>query len=191
MGSEIRTISSEPVLRKTSRDFGSTPGYLKADSNKIKNWKSQVDKIAGDNLKVGVCWRSMISIGLTGSFSSKIEDWGKILTLSGITFFDLQYDDSDEERRIAEKLFGIKIHKFDNINMMTDFDNLAALCLSLDLVISMVTTLSIIANSVGVTVWELRPKSTALCMSGLPWFPKRKMYEREWQKPWDSIIEEV
>ncbi len=179
------------ILRKTTDDFGSTSGYLEADNKKVKFWKSQLNDIAGEKLKVGVCWRSMISIGLTGSFSSKIEDWGPILSTPGIAFFDLQYDDSEEERRTAETLYGIKIHRFHNIDMMTDFDNLAALCLSLDLVVSMVTTLSIIANSVGATVWELRPQSTALCMSGLPWFPKRKTYQRDWREPWSNTIEQV
>ena len=75
--------------------------------------------------------------------------------------------------------------------MMRDFDNLAALYLSMDLIITTVTTVAMLANAVGANVWEVRPKSSAFCMSCLPWFPKRKIYNRDWQDSWEKVLNEV
>ena len=74
---------------------------------------------------------------------------------------------------------------------MKDFEKIAAITLSLDIVISAVTTISLIANSVGARVWELRPDYTALCMSGLPWFPNRKIYSRQYTETWGSVLNKL
>ena len=176
------------ILRKNKNDFATRIGYLKADQEKLKQWGKLINSIACSDLKVGICWRSLISIGLTGNFSSEIEEWRHILKTPGVCFFDLQYDDSDEERFSAEKRFGVKIHKIKEIDMMTDFDNLAAIYLSMDLIITTVTTVAMLANAVGAKVWEVRPKSSAFCMSCLPWFPERKIYYRDWQEPWEKVF---
>ena len=74
---------------------------------------------------------------------------------------------------------------------MKDFEKIAAITLSMDIVISAVTTISLIANSVGARVWELRPDYTALCMSGLPWFPNRKIYSRRYQENWIDVLNKL
>ena len=45
-----------------------------------------------------------------------------------------------------------------------------------------------LANAVVAKVWEVRPKSSAFCMSCLPWFPERKIYYRDWQEPWEKVF---
>jgi hypothetical protein len=179
------------TLRCNVADFDQPGGYLKPSTGEIRVWEKYTNDIAGTSLKVGICWRSMISIGLTGPMSTLIEEWENVLKIPNISFFELQYDDSFEERKRAKELFGIDIHEIENINLMKDFEKIAAITLSMDIVISAVTTISLIANSVGARVWELRPDYTALCMSGLPWFPNRKIYSRRYQENWIDVLNKL
>ena len=176
------------IFRPTKSSFPRNPGYLKVDDLALDKWKQKLVNIAGSSLKVGICWRSMISIGLTGSFSTSIEDWEEVFSVPNIAFFNLQYDESEEERLLAETLFGVDFHRLPSIDLMTDFDSIGAVCKTMDVVVSPATTISMIASSVGALVWELRPKHTSLCMSNLPWFPRRKVYEREWRERWVQVL---
>ena len=178
-------------LRCKVKDFDQPSGYLKPNMNERRLWEKYTNDIAKTNLKVGICWRSMISIGLTGPMSTSIEEWESVFKIPNITFFELQYDDSCEERTRAKELFNIDIHELENVNLMKDFEKIAAITLSMDIVISAVTTISLIANSVGARVWELRPEYTALCMSGLPWFPNRKIYSRQYQEKWRDVLNKL
>ena len=179
------------TLRRKVSDFDRPSGYLKPKESERRLWKNYTDTIAQKNLKVGICWRSMISIGLTGPMSTSIEDWGNVFKIPNISFFELQYDNSEEERLLAKELFDIDIHELKNVDLMKDFEKIAAITLSLDIVISAVTTISLIANSVGARVWELRPDYTALCMSGLPWFPNRKIYSRQYTETWGNVLNKL
>ena len=179
------------ILRKNPDDFDRPAGYLKVDNNVLNKWDEKLSQVAGDTVRVGICWRSLISIGLTGTFSSRIEDWAEVFKVPNVTFFELQYDESEEERIAAEELFGVKIHQFKNIDLMTDFDQIATVSLALDIVISAVTTIDIIANAVGANVWEIRPSPSALCMSILPWFPNRKIFCRKYNQNWEEVLGDV
>ena len=76
-------------------------------------------------------------------------------------------------------------------DLMTDFDQIATISLALDIVISAVTTIDIIANAVGANVWEIRPSPSALCMSILPWFPNRKIFYRNYNQNWEEVLGDV
>jgi tetratricopeptide (TPR) repeat protein len=185
----VPTLGS--LLRTNLGDFERPAGYLKCNKSDAANWEKKMLTIAGDTLKVGICWRSLISIGLTGPLSTRIEDWADILQVPGVTFFELQYDDSEQERLDAEKLFKVKIHRLQNIDLMKEFDQIAAISVAMDLIISPVTTIGIIANAAGAKVWELRPHPTALCMSGLPWFPNRTIFTRTDKQTWKQVLGKV
>ncbi|MDC0989955.1 hypothetical protein OAR29_05360, partial [Rhodospirillales bacterium] len=168
-----------------------TPEEVSFIIDEIKRWDKLTKRIANKNFKVGICWRSLISIGLTGQFSSNLDDWGEILKIPNISFFELQYDESEKERQRAENLFNTEIHKLDNVDMMTEFEKISAICLNMDIVISAVTTVALIANASGARVWELRPEYTALDMSGLPCFPNRQIYSRGHSETWKTVLSQV
>lgn len=180
------------LLRRRRSDFGRPSGYMQADPAAVRRWRTYLQGVAGANtLKVGICWRSMVSIGLTGPFSSSLEDWGDILQSPGVSFFVLQYDECEAEVRAAEQRFGVKLHRLHGIDLMREFDGIAAVARALDLVISAVTTVGIIANAAGAAVWELRPASSGLCISVLPWFPNRTEYPRRHDESWRDVLAKI
>ena len=188
---QIMVPSLGTLFRQEEFQFKNNNSYLKPAHTEIKRWDKLIKKIANKNLKVGICWRSLISIGLTGPFSSNLDDWGEILKIPNISFFELQYDESEKERQRAENLFNTEIHKLDNVDMMTEFEKISAICLNMDIVISAVTTVALIANASGARVWELRPEYTALDMSGLPCFPNRQIYSRGHSESWKTVLSQV
>ncbi len=188
---QVMTSKLASIYRNKISDFERPAGYLRADEAAIETWKNRLTDIAGDTVKVGICWRSMISIGLTGVASTDIESWADIFKVEGVTFFELQYDESEQERLAAEKLFDIKIFRLEGIDLMQDFYQTAAVSAALDVVITTITTIDMIANAAGAKVFEIRSNPSALCMCSLPWYPNRTSFVKTYETTWPEVFNEV
>ena len=105
--------------------------------------------------------------------------------------FELQYDESEQERLAAEKLFDIKIFRLEGIDLMQDFYQTAAVSAALDVVITTITTIDMIANAAGAKVFEIRSNPSALCMCSLPWYPNRTSFVKTYETTWPEVVNEV
>ncbi|MFX9246881.1 flagellar protein FlbA, partial [Acinetobacter baumannii] len=72
-------------------------------------------------------------------FYSPFELWAEVLTTPGARMVNLQYGDSAEEVARAKAEFGIDLWTPPGIDLKNDLDDLAALCLALDVVIGPAT----------------------------------------------------
>src|SRR6185312_9060625 len=72
-------------------------------------------------------------------------------------FVSLQYRDSPEIEQF-EGMYGIKIHHWKRAVQSDDYDDTAALVESLDLVISVTTSVIHLAGGLGKECWVLTPK---------------------------------
>ena len=74
----------------------------------------------------GISWISKNDdIGENKSMS--LEDMKDLLMLPNVTFVDLQYTDTTEERNEFKNKYGIEILKFEEIDNFNDMDGLASL----------------------------------------------------------------
>jgi hypothetical protein len=102
-------------------------------------------------LRVGVLWRSHVVKGFRGITYLSFEDIAQTLEVTGVEFVCLQHK-IDNEERSKLRAHGVTIPKIDLFN---DFDGMAELISTLDLVIGVSTFPIEFAAALGVPVWML------------------------------------
>ena len=58
---------------------------------------------------------------------TRLEDWDPIFAVKGATWINLQYDNCENELRDAEQRFGVQIARWGWLDLMNDFEEIAAL----------------------------------------------------------------
>ncbi|CAO3427126.1 tetratricopeptide repeat protein [Azospirillum doebereinerae] len=128
-------------------------------------------------LTIGLCWRSrFVTAGRSANYTT-LDRWGPILSLPGLRFVNLQYDECEAELADAESRFGIAILR-PGLDLLNDLDGAAALTAALDLVISAGTSVAEMAGALGVPVWRIGQPGewTALGTGCRPWFPSMRLF---------------
>ncbi|RJF79202.1 tetratricopeptide repeat protein [Azospirillum cavernae] len=128
-------------------------------------------------LVIGLCWRSRFMSATRAANYTTLDRWGPILTLPGLRFVNLQYDECEAELADAEARFGIRILR-PGIDLLNDLDGAAALTSALDLVISAGTSVAEMAGALGVPVWRVGPAGewTALGTGCRPFYPAMRLF---------------
>jgi tetratricopeptide (TPR) repeat protein len=190
IGFQIPIASLARWFRPTIESFPPEPAYLVPDPVRVGHWRKQVDGL-GEGLKVGICWRSMLHKGPRSMYYPRLDQWGPILTIPGIRFVNLQYDECEEELREAENSFGVRIHRWDDIDLRNDQEGVAALTSTLDLVISADSTPAEVAAALGMPTWVIA-RNTGWAYFGQnysPWHPTYRLFLSGYTDPWELPIE--
>lgn len=139
-------------------DYESFPGkpYLMADQAKVAEITARLPR--GKPL-VGISWRSSLNTASRNEHYLSVEELAPIFALDGVQFVNVQYDDCDEELAWVEKHFPGKIIDLEDIDQYNDFDTVAALLRSLDLVVSTATTVVELSGALGCPTWLLSNSS--------------------------------
>ncbi len=167
------------------RTIPCTQGYLHVDDATVSAWRGML----GERTKprIGVAWSgrpepdSARSIHLR-KFAALFED--------RYQFISLQKDLSDEDRQWlrAAKI----VHLGDELE---DFADTAAVCLLMDLVISVDTALSHLAGALGIPVWVLLPYVPdwrwMLDKRDTPWYPTMTLIRQQQRGDWDETLRQV
>lgn len=182
---------SLPMMLRS--DFSSFPrppkSILVVDKPRRSYWCERLHMF-GDGLKVGICWRSMLSRGRRNLSYSELSEWREIFAMPGVRFVNLQYDRCAEELAEVQALFGKEVANFREIDMLDDLDESAALISALDLVISAPTSVSMLAAAVGTPTYLATVHSdwSSLGRRRDPWFGQIRRYPRKWNQSWDEIF---
>jgi len=180
-------------FRPSLDSFPDHRGYLIPDPVLAARWKERLAAL-GEGLKVGICWRSGKFRGMRSVFYSQLNQWGPILTVPGIHFVNLQYDECGEELMEAERLFGTRVHVREDLDLKDDQDGLAALIGSLDVVISGGTAVDALAGAVGVPTWVLTRSIGdwwGLGTRHCPWSPSVRAFLCGAAAGWEPVIESI
>lgn len=180
-------------FRPDLESFPEHSGYLVPDPALVAQWGR---RFAGldPGLRVGICWRSMLHGDARSIFYSRLRQWGPILTVPGIRFINLQYDQCDEELQEAERLFGTRIHVWDGTDLTNDLETVAALISKLDLVIGAPTAVTQLGAALSVPTWVMARGPRKLYSLGTehcPWFPSTRLFGCNVREPWEPLIESV
>jgi hypothetical protein len=142
---------------------------------------------------VGISWRSRLTTHLRKLDFTELPLWGPIFAIPGLTFVNLQYDDSRAEIAEAERLFGIKIHAFDDVDLFNDLDGAAALTAACDVVASAPTSVSAMAGALGVPCYRMTVQEDWIDLGAdwTPFLPSVTLIKRRPDEDWGRIIEEV
>lgn len=179
------------VLRKTLADFPHR-AFLVPDPARVSTYRQALEQF-GPGPKIGICWRSMMLGAKRAKYYSALDAWGPILKVPGVTFVNLQYGDCRDELARAGERHGVRIERIDGLDLKDDIDGAAALCATLDLVVSAPTAAAATAASVGTEVWFLTAGRTwpQLGTDEYPWYRKSKVFSPAKFGDWNELIPRV
>ena len=180
------------VLRPNLGSFPSRRQYLLADGPRVERWRARLAAL-GPGIKIGFSWRSSKKPGERSLSCSRIEHWEALFRHPGIHWICLQYDDCESELELARGLFGVELHRFDDVDFFDDLDEVAALNASLDLVISRRCAVSVLSAALGVETWEFGFGSDWQThgTGRHPWLPALVRFERSWDCGWEALFDRL
>ena len=179
-------------LRPTLAHFPVPAGYLVPHPTR---WQHAQQRLAalGPGLTIGIAWRSLKTRQQPAHYPS-LRHWRPLLTLPGVHFVNLQYDDAAAELRTVQQQWGVTIHTWDDLDLFHDLDGAAALLAAMDLVLGPETVITALAGSLGVPVWRLTVAGgswTSLGTDGCPWFPSMRVVCPQQRGQWDDVLSRV
>ncbi len=187
-------VGSLPLhFRSTRGSFPSAEGYLVPDPQKRKCWRNRLDTL-GTGLKVGISWRSSVMGKYRGTHFSGLEQWAAVLGVPGVHFVNLQYDECSEEIKIFKEQFGVTVHTWEDIDLKSDLDDVAALTASLDLVITGATSVNAMAGALGVPTWLYLTTEKYWFLLGtdhFPWYPSVRIFPQATRGEWEPVFEAI
>jgi len=165
------------ILRPTVASFAANAPYLRPCPERVAAYKD-ARAAFGDDLVVGVAWRSLLMSSQRQRYFADIEDWAAVLTIPGVRFVSLQPGDTaEEEARIAAQ-FGVTFEAFEGLDLRADLDGIAAASRALDLVIAPMNASSNLAAAAGAQVWFTAGHLdwSMLGARAIPWYPSSRLF---------------
>ncbi len=177
-------------LRPDLESFPDPVPYLAADQARADGLRSKYRE-GGKDLLVGIAWVSKNpEIGKEKSMS--LMDWWPLTARTGIKFIDLQYGDTEEERRTFEKKTGVAVLHDGDIDQMADLDAFAAQVAAMDLVVSVSNTTVHISGGLGRPTWVLlNSLPLPVWMLGRedsPWYRSMRLFRQAEAGDWTDVV---
>ena len=176
-----------PVLFHTTLEtIPTTIPYLRADPQLINFWRHEIKN--DTNFKVGICWQGDPTHGANKFMP--LNYFEKFAQIPGISIYCLQQTESTPELSNNIK------------KCATDFDNshgrfmdTAALMKSLDLVITVDTSIAHLAGGLGIQVWTILPFPAEWRWlqqrNDSPWYSTMRVFRQIEFGNWNDVYEEL
>ncbi|HET9729803.1 MAG TPA: tetratricopeptide repeat protein, partial [Acidimicrobiia bacterium] len=178
------------IFRRTIEEFPDRRTVLVADPARVEQWRERLAEV-GAGPYVGISWRSKVQTAERRLEYTRLSEWDDIFAVPGVTWVNLQYDDCERELRDAEARFGVRIQRWDWLDLMNDLDEVAALNTALDLVIAPRNAVSMLSGALGIETIALanRYAWADLGTDRLPWLPAVRLEFREISGEWQPVLE--
>jgi hypothetical protein len=178
-------LLSLPLAFKTDISTIPSSPYLSVDPEGITRWKERLGKKIRP--RVGVVWKG--NPIPDSSRSITLERFRRLFDLR-VEFISLQKEITDTERAWLDNA-GV-LHLGSEI---ADFSDTAALCVLVDLVVSVDTSVAHLAGALGVPVWVLLTAVAdwrwLLDREDSPWYPSMRLFRQKTSGDWDSVLGQV
>jgi hypothetical protein len=158
----------------------------------VAKWRARLAELPG-KVKAGICWKT----GITASHRlwniSSLQTWAPLFRETDVAFVNLQYGDCEDELIAAEKEQGVRIHRWADLDLKNDLEDLAALMTALDLVITVGTAVNDLAGAVGAETWLVLkwPHYDLMGTDKYPWYPNTRLFKRPWNLDWKKAMSRV
>jgi hypothetical protein len=188
---QLKTISSKPYLL-------TLPEYQRTWADRVealslKRMRSQDGVVELPKLRVGLMWRSNPALVIDVFRSISLESLRPLMLNTQVDFFALQQDIREVDQaafaQVSENLvfFGADLQ---------DFSDTAALCQSMDLIISVDTSVAHLAGALGKPLWLLLSAASEWRWiqdrhNNNPWYPRARIFRQKSFGDWTDVIEQV
>jgi lipoprotein NlpI len=182
-------LLSLPLAFKTTVDTIPAPaGYLRADQIKVAQWRERLD--GRRRPRIGLVWSGNPNNPIDARRSIRLADLLAQLP-AGYEYFRLQTQVRETDRPTLD--FNPRVVSFDDNQL--DFDNTAALCMCMDVVITIDTSLAHLSGALGHRTWVLLPQTPDFRWmrdrEDSPWYPSVKLYRQSVAGDWSSVFDRV
>jgi tetratricopeptide (TPR) repeat protein len=177
-------------FRRSIGEFCDHDGYLVADPVRVARWRERLAAL-GPGLKVGISWRGGMQSTRRNLRSIDLRAWMPMLQDPRMRFVSLQYGDTADERTAASHELGSKLCHWQEA--IDDMDEMAALVVALDIVVSVCTAVIHLAGALGRPVLVLVPTCAEWRYQSfgetLPWYPTARLLRQQSAGTWHTEIE--
>lgn len=182
-------LLSLPLAFKTKLDTIPAPrSYLRADDQRLEQWQARLGP--RKRPRIGLVWSGNPHNPLDARRSIRLADWIGYLPIE-FEYYRLQTHVRDADRAALESAFSIL--SFDDA--LLDFENTAALCMCLDVVITVDTSVAHLAGALGLRTWVLLAHTPDFRWlrdrDDSPWYPSLKLYRQATVGDWSGVFERV
>jgi hypothetical protein len=165
--------------------------YLSADHTQVDAWRGLIGKAVGSSRKVGLVWAGNPQHYLDVYRSAPLAALEPLASVRGIAWFALQKGAGEAQ------LDGLA-HRWPICGLgqlLDSFHTTAAVIESLDLVITVDTSVAHLAGALGKPVWVLLPKQAdwrwMLSGESNPWYPTARLFRQQELGDWKPVVEAV
>jgi len=181
-------ISLPGIFGTTLNSIVADVPYVNVAPEVIRKWKPHV---GSELFKVGLVWSGNPRHRNDRNRSCTLSDFAPVMSVPGVTFFSLQKGTISD---IADGTpAGVQIA--DLGKDLGDFCDTAAAIESLDLVISVDTSVAHLAGALGKQVWTLLPCVPdwrwMLNRNDTPWYPTMRLFRQPTRGDWGSVMEQA
>ncbi|MEO1193026.1 MAG: tetratricopeptide repeat-containing glycosyltransferase family protein [Pseudomonadota bacterium] len=149
-------------------------------------------KREGDEMVIGISWKSKGTTGRKRSVT--LERLATLCAKPGVRLVDLQYGDTEEERKAVTEKTGIEVFH-DDVDPVADLGAFADQVAGCDLVISIDNTTVHIAGAIGVPAWVILPHVPdwrwLLQREDTPWYPSLRLFRVLTAEDWETPLQQV
>jgi hypothetical protein len=182
-------LLSLPLAFKTTVDtIPASAGYLQANEKKVAHWRERLGERRGP--RIGLVWSGNPNNPIDARRSIRLADWLAQLP-TGYEYFRLQTQVRETDRTTLDS--NPQVVSFDDDQL--DFDNTAALCMCMDVVITVDTSLAHLSGALGHRTWVLLPQTPDFRWmrdrEDSPWYPSVKLYRQSVAGDWSSVFDRV
>jgi tetratricopeptide (TPR) repeat protein len=169
--------------------------YLHVEPSAEEKWAQKLSCLTG--LKVGLVWAGNAREGQINAHATdrrrslSLDQLKPLFSVKNISFVSLQMG------KPAAQIdsFGLRPRIIDFMDEVEDFMDTAAIIQSLDLVISVDTSVAHLAGALGKSVWVLSRYDACWRWLGNrennPWYPTARIFGQTHFGAWDGVIERV
>jgi len=181
------------LYRKTIEDFGRSKPYWKPDPIKKTEYGRRLEEACSGKKLVGLCWRSAVVSPTRSTSYTLLSDWEALLQRDDVCVVNLQYGPCEEELQDIEKKLGCKIIRWEDTNLQTDLEAVAAIIANLDVVCSVGTAVAQISGAVGAHTLLCADSYnwTSFGTKGYPFQTSIKLVVGEEEKSMKSAVDKV
>jgi tetratricopeptide (TPR) repeat protein len=182
-------LLSLPLAFKTTVDTIPAPmAYLRADQTKVARWCAALGERRRP--RVGLVWSGNPNNPIDARRSIQLAGWVAQLPM-GFDYYRLQTQVRDTDRVALDS--NPQIISFDD--GLLDFNNTAALCMCMDVVVTIDTSLAHLAGALGHRTWVLLPQTPDFRWmrdrEDSPWYPSVKLYRQTVAGDWSGVFNRV
>jgi hypothetical protein len=170
--------------------------YLQATQDKQHHWKTRINAMSSlginaRNKRVGIVWAGSPDHALDRFRSIRLDTFRPLFALPNVTWFSIQKGDRECECESLSHEFDLHILG----PVIGDFTDTLAILHSLDLLITVDTSVAHLAGAAELPVWTLLPCNTEwrwlAGRNDSPWYPSMRLFRQRQLGDWDTVIEEV